>query len=319
MGVPGPKLLDDERFTQDFTGISAPDLHHARRPGEREAPGGQPEGHAALLLHQPVRLASPGRDHAGALGADADQPVRDRRTGDASRTSSARAGPCSTPSGPASRPGAACPRLPRRPPDHYLRETMAATLARQDVEFDFLVQLQTDSHRMPIEHAGVRWPERLSRPVPVATLRLPRQTVRHAGAARLRPQPVLQSLALRARAPPAREPEPGAPAPLLGALPTPAIHERHSPPRADRGRGLRAGRGWSGSEAGEVAERPQAGQEEVRSALDRDELRDAGQAAPETGGLRQREGAGDRAPGQRSPAPEQRDRSPRTARRTSCP
>ena len=67
------------------------------------------------------------------------------------------------------------PRLPRRPPDHYLRETMAATLARQDVEFDFLVQLQTDSHRMPIEHAGVRWPERLSRPVPVATLRLPRQ------------------------------------------------------------------------------------------------------------------------------------------------
>jgi hypothetical protein len=67
------------------------------------------------------------------------------------------------------------PGLPRRPPDHYLRETMAATLARQDVEFDFLVQIQTDSHRMPIEHAGVRWPERLSRPVPVATLRLPRQ------------------------------------------------------------------------------------------------------------------------------------------------
>ena len=24
MGVPGPKLLDDERSTQDFTGISAP-------------------------------------------------------------------------------------------------------------------------------------------------------------------------------------------------------------------------------------------------------------------------------------------------------
>ena len=81
-------------------------------------------------------------------------------------------------------------------------------------------------------------------------------------------------------------PGPASP-PLLGALPTPAIHERHSPPRADWGRGLRAGRGWSGSEAGEVAERPQAGQEEVRSALDRDELRDAGEAAPETGGLRQ--------------------------------
>ena len=58
--------------------------------------------------------------------------------------------------------------------DHYLRQAMAATLARQDVEFDFLVQVQTDAHRMPVENASVRWPERLSRPVPVATLRLPR-------------------------------------------------------------------------------------------------------------------------------------------------
>ena len=38
------------------------------------------------------------------------------------------------------------------------------------------MQVQTDAHRMPIENASVRWPERLSRPVPVATLRLPRQT-----------------------------------------------------------------------------------------------------------------------------------------------
>ena len=82
------------------------------------------------------------------------------------------------------------------------------TLARQDVEFDFLVQLQTDAHRMPIENASVRWPERLSRPVPVADPAAPAPDVRHPGAARVRPQPVLQSLALRPRAPPAREPEP---------------------------------------------------------------------------------------------------------------
>ncbi len=68
------------------------------------------------------------------------------------------------------------PRWPfRRPPDNYLRDALAATLAKQDVEFDIMVQLQTDPHRMPIENSGVRWPERLSPFVPVATLRLPQQ------------------------------------------------------------------------------------------------------------------------------------------------
>ena len=40
-----------------------------------------------------------------------------------------------------------------------------------------------------------------------------------------------------------------------------------TPHREPTGDGVlgRAGRGWSGSEAGEVAERPKAGQEEVRS------------------------------------------------------
>jgi hypothetical protein len=38
------------------------------------------------------------------------------------------------------------------------------------------VQLQTDPHLMPIENAGVLWPERLSPRVSVGTLRIPRQT-----------------------------------------------------------------------------------------------------------------------------------------------
>src|SRR5690606_15281140 len=67
------------------------------------------------------------------------------------------------------------PRVPFRPPDNYLRDAMVATLARRDVEFDILVQVQTDAHRMPIEDASVRWPAKLSPWVPVATLRLPRQ------------------------------------------------------------------------------------------------------------------------------------------------
>ncbi|MGH6914170.1 MAG: catalase family protein, partial [Geminicoccales bacterium] len=60
-------------------------------------------------------------------------------------------------------------------PPNYLRDNMVATLARQDVEFDILVQVQTDPHLMPIENASVRWPEKLSPFVPAATVHIPRQ------------------------------------------------------------------------------------------------------------------------------------------------
>ena len=68
------------------------------------------------------------------------------------------------------------PRLPLRPPDDYLRDAMVAALAEGDVELEVRVQLQTDPHLMPVENAGVLWPTALSPRVPVATLRLPRQT-----------------------------------------------------------------------------------------------------------------------------------------------
>lgn len=61
------------------------------------------------------------------------------------------------------------------PSPNYLRENMRASLDKADAEFDLLVQLQTDSHRMPIEHAGVRWPESLSPFVPVARIHIPAQ------------------------------------------------------------------------------------------------------------------------------------------------
>jgi hypothetical protein len=67
------------------------------------------------------------------------------------------------------------PRLPLRPPDDYLRNAMVASLAEGDVELDIRVQMQTDPHLMPIENAGVLWPEKLSPRVSLATLRLPRQ------------------------------------------------------------------------------------------------------------------------------------------------
>jgi hypothetical protein len=64
-------------------------------------------------------------------------------------------------------------------PDNYLRDNMVNTLAAQDVEFDLQVQLQTDAHRMPIENAAVRWPEKLSPFIPVATIHIPRQKFDH--------------------------------------------------------------------------------------------------------------------------------------------
>jgi len=67
------------------------------------------------------------------------------------------------------------PRLPFRPPDDYLRDAMVAALDAGDVELDIRLQLQTDPFLMPLENAAVLWPERLSPRVSVATLRIPRQ------------------------------------------------------------------------------------------------------------------------------------------------
>ena len=62
------------------------------------------------------------------------------------------------------------------PPFNYLRENMIKTLAEKDVEFDLMLQVQTDPHLMPIENAAVRWPEKLSPFIPAATVRIPKQT-----------------------------------------------------------------------------------------------------------------------------------------------
>ena len=62
-----------------------------------------------------------------------------------------------------------------RPPNDYLRDAMVRSLAAGDVEFDIRLQLQTDSHLMPLENNAVLWSEKLSPRISAATLRLPRQ------------------------------------------------------------------------------------------------------------------------------------------------
>jgi hypothetical protein len=68
------------------------------------------------------------------------------------------------------------PNLPFRPPDDYLRHALMTTLAGGEASLELRLQVQTDPHLMPLENAAVLWPEKLSPRIPVATLRLFRQS-----------------------------------------------------------------------------------------------------------------------------------------------
>jgi hypothetical protein len=66
--------------------------------------------------------------------------------------------------------------LPAKPPPNFLRERLREDLARQPAGYDFMVQLQSDPVRMPVENPMVPWDPRLSPYRKVATLRFPVQT-----------------------------------------------------------------------------------------------------------------------------------------------
>jgi len=174
MGVPGPKLAEDEKFTQDLFGVSTPTFV---TPDTRANAQLQIESlkntqiYYFLNLHNPHILdfimqglwiktqSSPFEAPyfscvpyllgAGQAMQYSMWPMRKRRT--------------------------PIPRLPLRPPDDYLRNAMVQTLAQEDVEFDIRLQLQTNAHLMPIENNAVLWPEKLSPRRSVATLHIPKQ------------------------------------------------------------------------------------------------------------------------------------------------
>ncbi|HEX8235240.1 MAG TPA: catalase family protein [Abditibacteriaceae bacterium] len=58
----------------------------------------------------------------------------------------------------------------------FLQEAMARHLQTQEAVFDFLVQLQTDPMKMPVEDATIVWDEARSPFVKVATIRIPPQS-----------------------------------------------------------------------------------------------------------------------------------------------
>ncbi len=74
----------------------------------------------------------------------------------------------------ANTPSASKPRSLR--PD-YLREEAATRLRRGDIVFDFYLQPFVSERSTPIEDFAIAWKEKVSRPVRVATLTIPRQDV----------------------------------------------------------------------------------------------------------------------------------------------
>ncbi len=171
MGVAGEKLLPDEKATQDFLGISCPTfttpnivenlklqkqiykrtpVFYFLNPFDSHYLDMTMQGIYARMntspLEAPYWSCVPYLLGEGQAMKYSVRPCSDRKT-----------------------------KIPWNPPDDWLRQSMAKTLSQTDVELDFLIQLQTNFERMPIEDASIEWPERLSPFVPVAKITIPKQ------------------------------------------------------------------------------------------------------------------------------------------------
>ena len=65
--------------------------------------------------------------------------------------------------------------MPASPGPEFLQEAMSRTLRSGEVCFDFMVQLQIDPVKMPIEDSTIAWQEKLSPFQKTATIRIPAQ------------------------------------------------------------------------------------------------------------------------------------------------
>ena len=175
MDVPGQKLADDEKFTQDMFGVSPPTFvtPDTRANAQLQIQSGKNaqilyfvnlhDSHVLDLIMQGLWIKTQSSPFEAPYFSDVPYLMGEGQAMEYSFW-------------PKSNRKTRIPNLPFRPPDNYLRNAMVASLASGDVEFDVRVQMQTDAFLMPIENAGVLWPEKLSPRVSVATLRLPRQT-----------------------------------------------------------------------------------------------------------------------------------------------
>jgi hypothetical protein len=171
MGVDGPKLLDDEKHTQDFLLAGAPICV-------------TPDVVANAKLQRHVRARTPLWYFINPLDSHlvelAMQSLYSRAQANPLQVRYFSTTPYLLGQGQAVQydlvPTApSLSRVPARPSENYLREAMAERLRTGAWTFEFRVQAQTESRRMPVEDAAVKWPERLSPYLTVAQLRLPAQ------------------------------------------------------------------------------------------------------------------------------------------------
>ena len=171
MGVPGAKLLDDEKHTHDFLGISSPTFT-------------TPDIYENLKLQQAIEQDAPAWYFINPLDSHYLDAIMQ---GLYARTHA----------NPLELTYYSCvpynygstravkyifrPRIKRKSKvgkltENYLREAMVTTLEQQDMVFDMLIQVQNDPVTMPLENASVVWSTRESTPIKVATLTIPKQT-----------------------------------------------------------------------------------------------------------------------------------------------
>lgn len=174
MGVPGKKLLDDEAYTVDFSGISSPSFTtpsvQENIKLQQQIAHGTPawyflnpfDSHYLDMIMQGLYA----RLHANPLELSYYSCVPylyGKHQGQDRAIKFAIIPKNLTPS-PVGKLH-----------DNYLREAMIKTLSRRSVIFDFAIQFQQDPTLMPIENASVVWSEKRSPFIKVASIEIPKQ------------------------------------------------------------------------------------------------------------------------------------------------
>jgi len=174
MGVPGKKLLDDEKYTVDFSGISSPSFTTPNVQENIKLQEQIGKGTPAWYFLNPfdshyldmIMQGLYARLHANPLELTyySCVPYLYGKQNNQERAIKF----------------AIIPRVKNHSSidtlnDNYLRGAMINTLSHQSVMFDFAIQFQKDPILMPIEDASVVWTEKQSPFIKVASIEIPKQ------------------------------------------------------------------------------------------------------------------------------------------------
>ncbi|MGB3464514.1 MAG: catalase family protein [Cyclobacteriaceae bacterium] len=169
VGVPGTKLLkqDEEALTQDFLLVTAETLQTRSVKDFQKS--------IAALLGGGLRLFFYAITHPAVIIRSLKQITKCANVLEKQYFSM-------TPSMLGSDQAVKYSAVPRKkatshiqkdPSDGYLRERLIDDLSDSDQAFDFMIQLQTDPAKMPVEDPTVAWDSPL---IHVATIKIPKQT-----------------------------------------------------------------------------------------------------------------------------------------------